>query len=173
MHVEQLDVATSKLELPRQLLLACFRASTDTKDCCSPSGSFSHDMLSTCMQDEFYLREWPSLAGRRFADALLMFQHAMPVGVRPLATGEVLLNPADDYVLAPGEHRQMLVGPADCLSPLLKPVNREFHCTHGPQQQACCQAVGRHNTLYIATNSKPNAIPLMRTNSWRSCMCRG
>ena len=62
------------------------------------------------MQDEFYLREWPSLAGRRFADALLMFEHAMPVGVRPLATGEVLLNPADDYVLAPGGRRQMFTG---------------------------------------------------------------
>lgn len=63
------------------------------------------------MQDEFYLREWPSLAGRRFADALLMFQHAMPVGVRPLATGEVLLNPADDYVLAPGEYSKDVAGP--------------------------------------------------------------
>ena len=65
----------------------------------------------TCMQDEFYLREWPSLAGRRFADVLLMFEHAMPVGVRPLVTGEVLLNPADDYVLAPGRYCQLLAGP--------------------------------------------------------------
>ena len=79
------------------------------------------------MQDEFYLREWPSLAGRRFAEVLLMFEHAMPVGVRPLATGEVLLNPADDYVLAPGGHCHMSAGPAIRLPPLLNLVNRNCH----------------------------------------------
>lgn len=48
------------------------------------------------------MREWPSLVGRRFADVLLMFEAAMPLGVRPAATGEVVLNPPDDYMLVQG-----------------------------------------------------------------------
>jgi Castor and Pollux, part of voltage-gated ion channel len=61
----------------------------------------------TCMQDEFYIREWPSLVGRRFAEVLLMFEHAMPLGIRSAAAGEVLLNPSDDYVLVEGERCQV------------------------------------------------------------------
>ena len=40
--------------------------------------------------------------GRRFADILLMFEDAVPLGVRPASTGEVVLNPSDDYVYAAG-----------------------------------------------------------------------
>jgi Castor and Pollux, part of voltage-gated ion channel len=100
------------------------------------------------MQDEFYLREWPSLAGRRFAEVLLMFEAAMPVGVRPLATGEVLLNPADDYVLALGKHRQMaLAGPnvrlLHCWSKSIKSVTALMgvNSTHAAKRSVttmCC-----------------------------------
>ena len=51
---------------------------------------------------EFYMNNWPQLAGRAFGDVLLSFPDAIPCGVRIAAEGgRILLNPHDSYVLQP------------------------------------------------------------------------
>lgn len=52
---------------------------------------------------EFYLRHWPELVGCRFGDALFMFETATPIGILRADTGEVQINPSDDYVLQPDD----------------------------------------------------------------------
>lgn len=82
-----------------------------------PPGADANLMGDAVVQDEFYLQAWPSLAGRRFAEVLLMFECALPLGVKPAATGEVMMNPSDDYVFAEGGYD---------------------HRAH-PSEQACCR----------------------------------
>lgn len=72
--------------------------------------------------DEFYLQAWPSLTGRRFAEVLLMFEYALPLGVKPAATGEVMMNPGDDYVFAEGDELLVLAEDDDTYSPAAKPA---------------------------------------------------
>jgi len=51
--------------------------------------------------DEFYLKEWPALAGLRFGDILTRFDDAVPIGVKH--DGLVILNPADDQEIQDGD----------------------------------------------------------------------
>ena len=51
--------------------------------------------------DEFYLRYWPQLTRRTFAEVLLMFEDAVPLGVK--SRGRPLqLNPPGEFVLSEG-----------------------------------------------------------------------
>lgn len=52
--------------------------------------------------DEFYLKEWPQVEGYTFREVLVSFSSATPIGVKEAATGAVLLNPEDNYVIQPG-----------------------------------------------------------------------
>ena len=56
------------------------------------------------MGDEFYLSVWPQLEGRTFGEALLMFEDAVPLGVKSAGkpATAVRLNPPDDYVFGEG-----------------------------------------------------------------------
>lgn len=92
--------------------------------------------------DEFYTRAWPGLVGRHFADILLMFADAVPLGVKCAHSGEIVLNPSDDYIYAEG-----IMSPSDiqthpkhmsnsCISItssvyLQKVLTHEGHSGHG------------------------------------------
>ena len=47
--------------------------------------------------DEFYLREWPELEGKRFYDVAFRLPLAVPLGVKSRASGRVLMNPPCEY----------------------------------------------------------------------------
>lgn len=51
--------------------------------------------------DEFYIKEWPQLEGRTFAEVLVSFEEAIPLGVRR-PDGALMINPLDSYVMQPG-----------------------------------------------------------------------
>ena len=61
--------------------------------------------------DEFYIREWPQLEGRTFAEVLVSFEDAIPLGVRR-PDGALMINPLDSYRLRPGAPAQG--SPATC-----------------------------------------------------------
>ena len=52
--------------------------------------------------DEFYLKDWPHLTGYTFQEALVSFPAATPIGVKENASGKVVLNPEDDYIIQDG-----------------------------------------------------------------------
>jgi hypothetical protein len=47
------------------------------------------------------MREWPALLGATFADVLVRFEAAVPLGVRR-SDGALMINPLDSYRLQPG-----------------------------------------------------------------------
>eukprot|EP01004_Peranema_trichophorum_P000098 NODE_1011_length_2182_cov_58.000486_g864_i0.p1 GENE.NODE_1011_length_2182_cov_58.000486_g864_i0~~NODE_1011_length_2182_cov_58.000486_g864_i0.p1 ORF type:complete len:686 (+),score=154.15 NODE_1011_length_2182_cov_58.000486_g864_i0:212-2059(+) len=56
--------------------------------------------------NEFYIKEWPELHGKTFLDALFHFPDACPLGV--MRNGNVILNPEDNFLFAPGDHLVVL-----------------------------------------------------------------
>ena len=56
---------------------------------------------AACAGNEFYIREWPQLEGRTFAEVLVSFGEAIPLGVRR-PDGALMINPLDSYRLQPG-----------------------------------------------------------------------
>jgi len=90
---------------------------------------FSH--ILKFEQNEFYMKEWPSLIRRKFADVCFMFDDAVPFGIR-LATpyyeesetpGEpprlvtYLLNPPGDQVIEDGDEVIVIAEDDDTYSP--------------------------------------------------------
>ena len=51
---------------------------------------------------EFYMREWPQLVGATFADVLVRFEAAVPLGVRRSSDSALMINPLDSYRIQPG-----------------------------------------------------------------------
>lgn len=51
--------------------------------------------------DEFYMRPWPALVGRTFVEILLMFEDAVPLGIKSPGRG-LVLNPKGSCVFAAG-----------------------------------------------------------------------
>ena len=47
------------------------------------------------------MREWPQLVGRSWAEVLVSFEDAIPLGVRR-PDGALMINPLDSYRLQPG-----------------------------------------------------------------------
>lgn len=65
---------------------------------------------------EFYLRRWPELYGKTFAEVLISFPDAIPCGVK-VAKGGMLLNPKDDYVLQEGDELLVVAEDEDSYTP--------------------------------------------------------
>ena len=49
--------------------------------------------------DEFYLKEWPELTGKKFGEIFVRFDDAVPLGIKH--DGVVILNPSDEQVPPP------------------------------------------------------------------------
>lgn len=65
---------------------------------------------------EFYLKRWPKLDGKTFAEVLISFPDAIPCGVK-VAKGGMLLNPKDDYVLQEGDELLVVAEDEDSYFP--------------------------------------------------------
>jgi hypothetical protein len=56
---------------------------------------------------EFYFRSWPELTGASFGSIYFRFDNAIPVGIKLVSSGRILINPPDDLVISNGD--QVLV----------------------------------------------------------------
>ena len=84
---------------------------------------------------EFYLREWPALAGRPFGELRFAFPAAVPVGLKRAECGTVVLNTPDDAVVAPGDQVIVLAEDDDSYSPAAAP-RAEYAGHFEPGEQA-------------------------------------
>ena len=66
---------------------------------------------------EFYLKEWPALAGTCFGAVHRRFDDAVPVGIQLADSGQVIINPADDVVIRPGDRLLVLAEDDDSYAP--------------------------------------------------------
>jgi len=53
--------------------------------------------------NEFYKETWPQLTGRTFGETMFAFADAVPIGIKSMASGKVVLNPPDDYQIRDGD----------------------------------------------------------------------
>lgn len=53
------------------------------------------------------MKEWPQIEGTAFKEVLISFPMATPIGVKEAATGAVVLNPEDQYVIQPGKKSKL------------------------------------------------------------------
>ena len=70
---------------------------------------------------EFYIKNWPSLAGRTFGEVLRMFPDAVPLGVQR-EDGKLSLNPPDEYVMGESDELVVLAEDDDSYAPLPEPL---------------------------------------------------
>ena len=75
--------------------------------------------------DEFYSSKWPSLVGTKFKDAHLMFEHAIPLGLKA-DDGTLELNPKHDRVIAESDELVVLAEDNDTYRP-----KRKHECVPG------------------------------------------
>ncbi|KAJ1286420.1 hypothetical protein BS78_03G350600 [Paspalum vaginatum] len=79
---------------------------------------------------EFYIKRWPELDGSRFGDVLISFPDAVPCGVKVASkSGNILMNPDDDYVLREGDEVLVIAEDDDTYAPAPIPefqVNKGF-----------------------------------------------
>ncbi|CAI7735335.1 unnamed protein product [Closterium sp. NIES-53] len=69
---------------------------------------------------EFHFKEWKELEGRTFAEAVFMFEDAVPCGVQQMVGTEderTLINPSGDTVIEPGDRLLVIAESADSYAP--------------------------------------------------------
>ncbi|WP_189220612.1 CASTOR/POLLUX-related putative ion channel [Streptomyces ruber] len=105
--------------------------------------------LLSFMGNEFYFREEPALVGSTYGETLNAYELGIPAGLRR-SHGEVLLNPAMDTVVEPGD-QVLLIADDDLLIRLAetRPAVVESAITSAPSRSPKPDA-----TLLIGNNSR-------------------
>jgi hypothetical protein len=97
---------------------------------------------------EFYLRAWPALEGRRFAELARLFPDAIPVGIVAYADGTCELNPRPERVLAFGDKLVVIAEDDDSYAPLLPPPQQQSGAAGAaasfPPDASCFVPLGAH-----------------------------
>ncbi|CAI5480385.1 unnamed protein product [Closterium sp. Yama58-4] len=85
-----------------------------------PAGSAVAAELLRFKGAEFHFKEWKELEGRTFAEAVFMFEDAVPCGVQQLVGTEderTLINPPGDTVIEPGDRLLVIAESAGSYAP--------------------------------------------------------
>ncbi|CAI5510243.1 unnamed protein product [Closterium sp. Naga37s-1] len=85
-----------------------------------PAGSAVAAELLRFKGAEFHFKEWKELEGRTFAEAVFLFEEAVPCGVQQMVGTEderTLINPPGDTVIEPGDRLLVIAESADSYAP--------------------------------------------------------
>ncbi|GJP67992.1 hypothetical protein CLOP_g24748 [Closterium sp. NIES-67] len=85
-----------------------------------PAGSAVAAEMLSFKGAEFHFKEWRELEGRTFAEAMFLFEDAVPCGVQQMVGTEderTLINPPGDTVIEPGDRLLVIAESADSYAP--------------------------------------------------------
>lgn len=66
---------------------------------------------------EFHMKTWKQLTGHPFGQVFVSFEDAIPIGIKSGLTGDVLINPTDEYYLQEGDEVIVLAEDEDTYAP--------------------------------------------------------
>lgn len=104
--------------------------------------------------NEFYKETWPQLTGRTFGETMFAFADAVPIGIKSMASGKVVLNPPDDYQIRDGDKVLVIAEDNDTYT-YQEPfqVSREFALP----KVSVLVVLDRGKALTVARRRKPTA----------------